>query len=1439
MNSACSGLEKDCVGPDEKTQVRCHKRRPSAPSGPPLMAGADPDRPRGPPSGLILLLSFLFLPWVGPVYASELISSFNESGICKSVDIRNSLKSLNQLDGCQVIEGSLQILLLDHGNETELAEMSFPDLVEITDYLLLFRVNGLRSIGQLFPNLTVIRGQNLFAGFKALIIFEMSSLQEIGLHSLTNIMRGVVHIDKNPSLCFVHTIDWNKIVHDKTTPSYLKSLKPENECPVCPRAVNGKDCPRSEKDSNKFLCWNRDHCQKMCNGCGNRTCNDAGDCCDKHCVGGCGMNTTKCTLCLDYALTISSHEPIKCVEKCPEPFYSFLGRRCVSKSECINMTRPVELPDQDNRISSDIEHPYKIFNGSCILECPANYADNYTDHSCRKCDNTCRKECPGARIDSINLAQQLKGCTHITSSLEIQIRGGDKVVKELTENLGMIEEIEGYLKVVRSFSLVSLNFFQKLKRIRGKYLESQKYSFVVLDNQNLQDLFDWKTHEDFKIDNGSLFFHFNPKLCINKIEKLGEVAKLPPFTEMEVASNSNGDKVACTVTELKVNISNVNSKAAALDWFPFHIEDSRKLLSYTVYSIEAPNKNVNFYDGRDACGQDNWHVDDVASNSESPTVTHLLTNLKPFTQYAFYVKTYTIATERNGAQSTIRYFTTKPAQPSLPRQLYVISNSSDSLTVKWAPPAEPNGVISHYIVSGIKHGSNTENNRDYCKDIVSTTVPRPKPQITPATQKPAKDTCANNKNKPDALLYDEQEEISRINFENELHNKVYVKRTDILRTRRAAEVLIDKNTLNGSSHTKTGIPDTFPEGDKRNNNITETQTKNRTEPGTKIWESFSFPVYGAESFHIQNLHHYTTYDISVRACRETVKDDGDPSCSETQNELAVTSKKEGADNITNVKVLNITSDSVTVKWTLPSDPNGMIVSVTILYKREGSKNTQYIRECISFQDFKKYSTDNLTMVYTISKLSSGNHSLCLKASSFAGFSDISECVNFVIPEKTSNAVLVTVLVLLVVFIFIMGGVWWFYKKSMKERDMRLIPSVNPEYVASIYVPDEWEVARKKIEFIKELGQGSFGMVWEGLAYDIRGKTSVRCAVKTVNEHATNRERIDFLNEASVMKAFDTTHVVRLLGVVSQGQPTLVIMELMAQGDLKTYLRSHRPENNDGKPSPTLKQILQMAIEIADGMAYLEAKKFVHRDLAARNCMVAEDLTVKIGDFGMTRDIYETDYYRKGSKGLLPVRWMAPESLKDGVFSSSSDVWSYGVVLWEMATLASQPYQGLANDQVLRYVIDGGVMERPENCPDKLYELMRHCWDSKPGRRPTFMKLCQLLLADANETFAKVSFYHSSAGIEARAARAAALANTENGDIEGDGDEPDASTPLNALPPDVRIVSGYAMSTSEKSDSIQSVHIDPNPRFYSMSEDQTANGYVRSGRARNGTTQSQC
>uniref|UniRef100_A0A3B5A521 Tyrosine-protein kinase receptor n=1 Tax=Stegastes partitus TaxID=144197 RepID=A0A3B5A521_9TELE len=300
---------------------------------------------------------------------------------------------------------------------------------------------------------------------------------------------------------------------------------------------------------------------------------------------------------------------------------------------------------------------------------------------------------------------------------------------------------------------------------------------------------------------------------------------------------------------------------------------------------------------------------------------------------------------------------------------------------------------------------------------------------------------------------------------------------------------------------------------------------------------------------------------------------------------------------------------------------------------------------------------------------------------------------------------------------------------------------------------KWEVPREKITLLRELGQGSFGMVYEGIAKDIvKGDPETRVAVKTVNESASLRERIEFLNEASVMKAFSCHHVVRLLGVVSKGQPTLVVMELMTHGDLKSYLRSLRPDSEPASTNPsvpphaTLKllscDMLQMAAEIADGMAYLNAKKFVHRDLAARNCMVAEDFTVKIGDFGMTRDIYETDYYRKGGKGLLPVRWMAPESLKDGVFTAHSDCWSFGVVLWEISTLAEQPYQGLSNEQVLKFVMDGGYLDRPDNCPERMHNLMQMCWQYNPKMRPMFHEIIEMLREELHPSFQEVSFFYS-------------------------------------------------------------------------------------------------
>ncbi|XP_067209270.1 insulin-like receptor isoform X2 [Linepithema humile] len=1303
---------------------------------------------------LLAMVSMVIHPGLAAAQKNiSTVKSFNTDGVCQSIDIRNSVNELSKLEGCRVVEGFVQILLIDRAEPSNYTDHVYPELVEITGYLILYRVNGLRSIGHIFPNLTVIRGHSLFINY-ALVAFEMMHLQEIGLHSLTNILRGSVRFEKNPTLCYVNSIDWDIIAKAGKGEHVISGNKPTNGCPICDR-----NCPKKQTKRDETLCWNRLHCQRICDPkCGDGACDDTGACCHSSCLGGCtGPTVNDCIVCRNVVINGT-----ECKDRCLNGTYEFMNRRCIGEQECRRMPKPREASDTVKK------YPYKLFNNTCVIECPAGYMETEgNDPSCRKCNGQCLKECPGSNVDSIASAQKLRGCTHIQGSLEIQIRGGKNIVKELEDSLSMIEEIDGYLKIVRSFPLISLNFLKNLRVIRGNTLENHKYSLAVFDNQNLQELWDWETHPNLTILSpagpAKLFFHFNPKLCLQKIEILRDKAKLEDFNDHDVASSSNGDKVACNVTQLKTKVIKKTSRGAIIEWEAYTHHDTRSLLGYVVYFIEAPNRNVTMYDGRDACGGDGWRVEDISADSvmpQSPNSTdrhpepfsHILTLLKPYTQYAYYVKTYTIATERSGAQSKLEYFTTLPDAPSPPRALSIWSNSSSEMVMSWLPPLHKNGNLTEYRIIGRLEPDdpNFIDQRDYCEEPLTLPEKKPISVMAEEERKRAEEEkelakspettsciCADREMADQSIR--EKEVSSSIAFENALHNQVYVKRMMNARRRRDTSEMLVAASLG---------------------QISEEKEKDATKVvnGTVIMFDKRVPFTNL-TLVMRNLRHFAAYNIEIQACRERVGNETKKkNCSTKSMKTYRTFAMESADNIPlNTFRLSISGENnnsltaVTLYWDEPPQPNGLIVAYQIEYKRVDIKNIKSMIICVTRREFTK--RDNS---YILKDLSAGNYSVKVRATSLAGNGAYTEVKYFYIPESGTISKFQIILFSILGCVLLIPMTWIahciYKKKSMRNvPSMRLIATVNPEYVSTSYVPDEWEVPRKKIQLLRELGNGSFGMVYEGIAKDVKGKSEVQCAVKTVNENATDRERIEFLNEASVMKAFHTHHVVKLLGVVSQGQPTLVVMELMVNGDLKTYLRSHRPDVcENSKTPPTLRDILQMAIEIADGMSYLSAKKFVHRDLAARNCMVDDKLTVKIGDFGMTRDIYETDYYRKGSKGLLPVRWMAPESLKDGVFTSFSDVWSYGVVLWEMVTLASQPYQGLSNDQVLRYVIEGGVMERPENCPDTLYNLMWRTWNHRSSKRPTFIDIETQLLQEMNiENFEKISFFHSPEGIEAR------------------------------------------------------------------------------------------
>lgn len=191
----------------------------------------------------------------------------------------------------------------------------------------------------------------------------------------------------------------------------------------------------------------------------------------------------------------------------------------------------------------------------------------------------------------------------------------------------------------------------------------------------------------------------------------------------------------------------------------------------------------------------------------------------------------------------------------------------------------------------------------------------------------------------------------------------------------------------------------------------------------------------------------------------------------------------------------------------------------------------------------------------------------------------------------------------------------------------------------------------------------------------------------------------------------------------------MVFEYMERGDLAGVLRGSK---GGGRNGPTLDELdlLHVALQVARGMQYLATRRFVHRDLAARNCLVAANLTVKIADFGMSRDVYTCDYYKMGGERPMPVRWMSPESIVYARFTHESDVWSYGVVLWEIYSRGKQPFYGCNNDGATKRILHGVLLVPPEDCPGFACDLMRACWAMDPRDRIGFDEICAKL-EDAN------------------------------------------------------------------------------------------------------------
>lgn len=771
--------------------------------------------------------------------------------------------------------------------------------------------------------------------------------------------------------------------------------------------------------------------------------------------------------------------------------------------------------------------------------------------------------------------------------------------------------------------------------------------------------------------------------------------------------------------------------------------------------------------------------------------------VKPATRYGLYVKTFTISAKATGAVSDIIYFVTAPDTPEMPRQAESQAYNSSAVVISWIPPAKPNGNIERYYITITKfedsfdmyEGTDVCMSNDGRKPIASRTSAEKSPSSvgnsssiqTQDSDGDSSDSMTCSKLSPDTDLAKEV-----ISFQDQMIEIVYIKQscpTYIMAssviarnlTRRSIE--FDKSNISSSSsgvklsdyrtsidagRQFNGLDGTIASMRSGSSIIAPTTTKASAISSMNVSTSAPAVFYiefNNETKHIEanmtvnrtsqdlkfsavitNLEHFSQYQITIAACHGKYDDPNSRTssyykqCGMEVQTYVWTKPIDLYDKVPKQSIrfypANQTSEKNILTWKEPDQPNGKVLGYRVKYRQKINGSTeQWAHVCINVTDYSKLPGLHLQNV------APGTYLLQIQSLSLfqlsQGESIWSETFEFTIIDDSISWIIVGVIVfvLLVILTLSISSAVYYKKKNAGL----VYASVNPDYVE--YTPDEWEVDKDKVQIGKGIGKGSFGLVFKA-TFTTDSGTQIPCAVKTVASNATAKQRADFLREASIMKQFDTYHVIKLFGVVSITTPVYVIMELM-ETDLKNYLRDLRDLDAKAKKQH-VDGIYLKAAQIADGMAYLTSKKFVHRDLAARNCMVGSNQIVKIGDFGLSRDMFDQDYYRRGTQGCLPVRWMAPESLKDNLFTIASDVWSYGVVLWEVVTWCQHPYHGLSNDQVVKQVMKGNfTLSRPTNCPEKLHNIMQRCW-RKSKDRPTFIEIVAELLPftddDMNESF---------------------------------------------------------------------------------------------------------
>ncbi|XP_063879632.1 insulin-like growth factor 1 receptor isoform X2 [Scylla paramamosain] len=1226
--------------------------------------------------------------------------------------------NLRDLCSCVKVSGCLRISFITSENASVnqyLQSFSFPHLLEITDYLLVYDVSGLTSLGTLFPNLSVIRGEILFFNY-ALVICALPHLEEVGLYSLTTVVRGSVWVKDNPRLCYVHTVDWDSITLHRLDQNVIKNNRPRSECEPCPEHCRGT------RRCDRVRCWSKARCQILCS-----------EGCQGQCVAGqantSDTNSTAASATCDTPTCVPHTLHAACLHHSIQ----------MQKEPLAVLPEAGELEGQCREGRGKSAPTFKTFKGRQRCECEEGGSPNL---------------CGSPVVRSVSQAQCLTHCCSL-GNLTIHYTGGGMIDGELQRYLRNVEEIRGYLKIINT-NISSANILPNLRKIGGEHKVYGKFSLVMLDNPLLQSLDSWI--QNLTIKSGGMFFQSNPRLCTAHIRHLTDTL----INTAVVISATNGQEMLCQEETLKAT-ARPSPLYGELAVFVESSTATRNTTYYVSYREARGNTSVSFR--RDSCVSDLlWTVVEVSrpvAGGKQRLV--VLKGLSPATRYALYVSTVR-------ARSSIITATTTLFNLSQPGQVEWRPLNESSLQVWWTPPPLPQNVTVHqYLVTVLlrpapRSSLSLESSRGYgsvSERQESTTKAQEidNEEVCAVPSEPG--CCSCETPRPQELT--PQTSSTLDHFEEYLANSVSISQWLPWGARRSRVVPVDKDYF---------ISADTPERHK-------IREKGERVPGHYVEHRDATPRKDANVMHLEtsdtsitlhHLRHFSLYTVAVTACLQpapcirtplSVDPNSNFSISEPVKcklcstvpavVTAFTDASHAADIVpdNSLRVFQSnTSSSLVMSWLPPSFVNGRILYYFL--RCTGPHGEPYER--IVSPANREQHEERLS--FSLNDLEAGNYSCKLAARSLKGYGNFTQPISFIVmssssPGENDRWVLWTALVgtaaSLVVVAVVVPLWWWRWRRLRtntvpdKLEDELLSPLYKDGFAPCERFHEKFILNRGDLVFLENLpplGSGAYGLVLAGELQ--KGGHVTRVAVKTHSNFKSIEGIKQFQKEAEIMQHLDCHHIVQLLGVIADFTPVYLVMELMEGGDLKTYLQQYEKCVTD-------QTVLEMAVQAADGMAYLECKRVVHRDLAARNCFLDRSLTLKIGDFGRARNLESESNYLAMKELETPVRWMSPESLM-GKHSTKSDVWSYGVLLWEMVTRGSRPYEHNSCTEVKLLVTEMKKhLDLPSPCPPPLAAVMVCAWSHCPSHRPTFRAITDFLLQYVSPEFQKrvqeVSFVH--------------------------------------------------------------------------------------------------